>query len=84
MITRRALVGRIGIAAAVLIILAAAGYFLWSRPKPLDSLAILPFVNMGGDPGTDYLSDGIAESIGGTSRAVAATAPAPTATRSCT
>jgi TolB-like protein/tetratricopeptide (TPR) repeat protein len=49
--------------ALILALLAAAGYFLLSRPKPLDSLAVLPFVNMGGDPGTDYLSDGIAESI---------------------
>ena len=33
------------------------------RPRPLDSLAILPFSNMGGDPGAEYLSDGITESI---------------------
>jgi serine/threonine protein kinase/tetratricopeptide (TPR) repeat protein len=33
------------------------------RSKPIDSLAILPFVNAGGDADTDYLSDGITESI---------------------
>jgi len=33
------------------------------RERPLDSLAVLPFVNMGADPNTEYLSDGISESI---------------------
>jgi serine/threonine protein kinase/tetratricopeptide (TPR) repeat protein len=40
----------------------AAAYWML-RPAPLDSLAILPFTNMGGDPGAEYLSDGITESI---------------------
>jgi TolB-like protein/Tfp pilus assembly protein PilF len=34
-----------------------------SRSKPIDSLAILPFVNASGDADTEYLSDGITESI---------------------
>src|SRR5882724_2939476 len=29
----------------------------------MDSLAVLPFTNVGGDPSTEYLSDGISESI---------------------
>jgi non-specific serine/threonine protein kinase len=33
------------------------------RPKTLDSLAVLPLVNAAGDPETEYLSDGISESI---------------------
>jgi TolB-like protein len=33
------------------------------REKPIDSLAVLPFENVGGDPSTEYLSDGITESI---------------------
>jgi TolB-like protein/Tfp pilus assembly protein PilF len=32
-------------------------------PEAIDSLAILPFVNSGGDPEGDYISDGITESI---------------------
>ena len=38
-----------------------------SRPerprKAIDSLAVLPFVNVGGDPDAEFLSDGIAESL---------------------
>src|SRR4030095_12018651 len=31
--------------------------------RAIDSLAILPLINEGGDPDTEYLSDGITESI---------------------
>jgi serine/threonine-protein kinase len=34
-----------------------------SRQKAIDSLAILPFVNVSDNPETEYLSDGITESI---------------------
>ncbi len=34
-----------------------------SHRRPLDSIAVLPFSNVGGDPDAEYLSDGIAESI---------------------
>ncbi len=51
----------LSLAAVVLLAIGAAYWTL--RPKPLDSLAILPFTNMGGDPGAEYLSDGITESI---------------------
>jgi eukaryotic-like serine/threonine-protein kinase len=52
-------------AAIVVIALAAAGvWFLRSgKPAPIDSLAVLPFTNVGGDASTDYLSDGITESL---------------------
>jgi serine/threonine protein kinase/tetratricopeptide (TPR) repeat protein len=31
--------------------------------KAIDAVAVLPFVNVGGDPDTEFLSDGIAESL---------------------
>ena len=53
------------LAIAAALILAAAGLFYWrSRAaKGIDSIAILPFANTGGNPDTDYLSDGITESL---------------------
>ena len=49
----------------------AAGGLYWglvrSSPPPLaggiDSLAVLPFENVGGDPDREYLSDGVAENL---------------------
>ena len=51
--------------AAVLAILAGAGWFFWRNRagQSIDSLAVLPFVNVGGSPDTEYLSDGITDSL---------------------
>ena len=50
--------------AMLVTVLAASAYFHFARgQKPIDSLAALPFVNVGADPNTDYLSDGITESL---------------------
>ncbi|SPF56639.1 Serine/threonine protein kinase with TPR repeats [Candidatus Sulfopaludibacter sp. SbA4] len=49
---------------AVLAILAGAGWFWRNHAgRSIDSLAVLPFINAGGSPDTEYLSDGIAESL---------------------
>ena len=50
------------------LILAALGYgaYRWlssSSGSAIDSLAVLPFTNVGGDANSDYLSDGITESL---------------------
>jgi TolB-like protein/Flp pilus assembly protein TadD len=60
--------GRVKIisAAIVVVLLALAGaayYFMSGTASSFDSLAVLPFINAGGDPTTEYLSDGMTENI---------------------
>jgi serine/threonine protein kinase/tetratricopeptide (TPR) repeat protein len=56
----------LGAGGAALVALLALG--IWygvfrTRGEAIDSLAVLPFANMGGNADTEYLSDGIAESL---------------------
>ena len=54
----------ISIAAVVVVLLCLAGLYWFNRPgSPTDSIAILPFVNAGGNPDTEYLADGITDTL---------------------
>lgn len=49
--------------AAALVTIIVLAMFLIPESSGYDSLAVLPFENVGGDEGTEYLSDGITESL---------------------
>ena len=55
------------ILAACVAILALATFGIWylrsRRTAEIDSIAVLPFANVSGNPSSDYLSDGITESL---------------------
>lgn len=56
---------KLGVVLGVLaLVIAAAAAVYFTRPgEAIDSIAIMPFVNVSGDPNTEYLSDGLSDSI---------------------
>ena len=55
--------GLFAMIAALLLVSAGTAYYFLFRDQPIESIAVLPFENVGAPPGTEYLGDGIAESI---------------------
>jgi TolB-like protein/tRNA A-37 threonylcarbamoyl transferase component Bud32/Flp pilus assembly protein TadD len=51
------------LAAVIIAIVGASAYLFFTRGKPINSIAVLPFVNVGGDEETEYLCDGITERL---------------------
>jgi serine/threonine protein kinase/tetratricopeptide (TPR) repeat protein len=64
--TQNASAPKYWVAAVVVIALAAAGLWYW-RSKPstsqIESIAVIPFTTVGGNADTDFLSDGLSESL---------------------
>jgi len=61
---------RMAFGSVVLILMAGLGYLLYERGfgpahagQPHNSIAVLPFTNLSGDPSRDYFSDGMSEEL---------------------
>jgi eukaryotic-like serine/threonine-protein kinase len=60
---RYALVGIVAVLAVIALVVYLVAFRSEKTSKPIESLAVLPLLNAGGDPEVEYLSDGITETI---------------------
>jgi TolB-like protein/DNA-binding winged helix-turn-helix (wHTH) protein len=54
---------RLWLAAAILAVLGLAGFFLWRRPTPISSIAVLPFDNLSAPAFDDAFTDGLTDEV---------------------
>jgi TolB-like protein/Tfp pilus assembly protein PilF len=60
---RKAAIGIAGVVLMVFLTAAGLSYRVTRTGQTINSVAVLPFVNVSGDPNAEYLSDGITESL---------------------
>ncbi|NNE99345.1 MAG: protein kinase, partial [Pyrinomonadaceae bacterium] len=65
---KRSILGKVFAGFAVMLVLSATGIGYWyysstTNEDQVDSIAVMPFENRSGDADTDYLSDGLADSL---------------------